>query len=1193
MTADVEIPDEVLHAHEQGNLVFFVGAGASVDDPSNLPSFRKLAEMLAHQAGVQFPDESAEKGGLQLDHFIGQLEARPQRFDAHEQTYKLLTRADSRPNSLHSDIVRLAGKSGAFRVVTTNYDNHLATAALELDVKIPDRWDAPALPMGDDFEGLVHLHGSVLQPPHHMILTDRDFGRAYLTDSWATRFLLRMFERFTVVFIGYSHDDTIMKYLASGLPSGTSARRYAFTDQDSDEKWGYLGITPIHYPVVDTEDGRDYSALPLALKEWVRRMDMGRTDHRARVADIVGGGRQLAPEDNDYLRARVLTEEGFRDFSEFTAELSVDSKLGWLQWMQGIPEFEGSFDPENASLESSRLGSWFAMNFVASPGLNDAALGVVQRYGQSMSRNLYRDACDASSRLGSEDAEAGRRWQTILATSINGRSMMSGIGDLAMYQSRGGACPLPVLRRMVRPHIELSASWPGLDGSSLATRPRGTISLAVNEYLATQQVASNVSDAVPDDLSLLTVFEDALLEAYDLLDGYMGPINFDPLAFNRSAIEPHGQDDIREPIDAILDGLRDCGQKAMQVRPGLPERWWGLGRPLFRRLALHLIAQDQNRGSDEKLRWVLDHGGLYAMALQHETFRVLKIAIPGASPATKRQVLGIAIAGPASTGDDGEHDQSRAYETYNLLGWLTDCDPGWTQALDAFYEQQEAHLNFRRREHPDFSHWMESGIVGSHPPMSVEDFIEMLEKGATEALAALVDREYSELSSTEPRWTDALDLVRSASEARPDLALELWDASLDRNDTGTKGEHLLNAIADGWGQAELGVNGLPVMNRLSSLLDDAGSANHLGYFLLQQMRVHVESLESEMLAAMRKLANDLWKAQGDAFAYAPEIEPLSSAPLWMNSWPGYLAQYWTIEIDRRWRQAGDDWTGLDDEEKHALHDLLSGNDAALDATQPALTGQLYFYFAADEEFASEYLLPLFDDEKRHSFAWEPFLLHARYSDRLLEAGLFDDSITEFGRLKDISDGRLREAFYRFVISVLTYSDTTDARREQLLNAAVLSDDGAYAASFAQAAVWVLRNRGIDGELIWSSWLRRYVQRRLDGVPGTPSSEEVSNLADLIPYLGKYVPEAVDAFRGHDAPLTRSVIHDVPDNVLESHPSEVVDYLAERIRKTPLSDPLVIHGIKRLIKQISDKIGPGEAQPLTHAATEIGLSDYEL
>lgn len=61
ITGDVELPDEILDAHERGELVFFVGAGASLGNPSNLPLFDSLAKKLA--TGVA-PILEARRTGL-------------------------------------------------------------------------------------------------------------------------------------------------------------------------------------------------------------------------------------------------------------------------------------------------------------------------------------------------------------------------------------------------------------------------------------------------------------------------------------------------------------------------------------------------------------------------------------------------------------------------------------------------------------------------------------------------------------------------------------------------------------------------------------------------------------------------------------------------------------------------------------------------------------------------------------------------------------------------------------------------------------------------------------------------------------------------------------------------------------------------------------------------------------------------
>ena len=109
--------------------------------------------------------------------------------DVHLRVRDLIGRAESQPNELHGAIVGLATASPTPRIVTTNYDRHLSTL---LPSGI-DEFEAPALPRGNDFRGLVYVHGSVRQHPSRLVVTKADFGRAYLSDGWAAPFLGRLF----------------------------------------------------------------------------------------------------------------------------------------------------------------------------------------------------------------------------------------------------------------------------------------------------------------------------------------------------------------------------------------------------------------------------------------------------------------------------------------------------------------------------------------------------------------------------------------------------------------------------------------------------------------------------------------------------------------------------------------------------------------------------------------------------------------------------------------------------------------------------------------------------------------------------------------------------------------------------------------------------------------------------------------
>src|SRR6185437_15710956 len=101
------------------------------------------------------------------------------------------------------------------------------------------------LPLGRDFRGLVYLHGS-LGRPEPLVLTDAEFGRAYLIDGYATRFLTEMFSEYVMLFVGYSHRDTVMQYMARAFIRAN--QRFAFSTPDEPPRWKQLGITSIVFP---------------------------------------------------------------------------------------------------------------------------------------------------------------------------------------------------------------------------------------------------------------------------------------------------------------------------------------------------------------------------------------------------------------------------------------------------------------------------------------------------------------------------------------------------------------------------------------------------------------------------------------------------------------------------------------------------------------------------------------------------------------------------------------------------------------------------------------------------------------------------------------------------------------------------------------------------------------------------------
>ncbi|MEI2815758.1 MAG: SIR2 family protein [Microthrixaceae bacterium] len=226
----------------------------------------------------------------------------------------------------------------------------------------------PALPVGHDFEGLVYLHGALSQE-RVRLRRDRQGLRPSTRISrrrGRRTFLQRMFQSYTALFIGYSHADVVMRYLARGL--GPNAARFALADRTSDTNWEALGIVPVWFEV---ENG-SWAQLSDTVQRWAERASMSLLDHRQRIAALVQSPPSAIPEDMSYLESLLGDVDTARLFTELA------STAEWLTWANTRPEFGRLFNDEAPDDVTRTLAYWYAERFVlSSEELNSAALDVL------------------------------------------------------------------------------------------------------------------------------------------------------------------------------------------------------------------------------------------------------------------------------------------------------------------------------------------------------------------------------------------------------------------------------------------------------------------------------------------------------------------------------------------------------------------------------------------------------------------------------------------------------------------------------------------------------------------------------------------------------------------------------------------------------------------------------------------------
>jgi hypothetical protein len=311
-----DLPDTLLEARDLGEVVFFCGAGISL--PAGLPDFGRLADKLLDELTAEASRRVREEG-QSLDYVFKEMvkEFGSAAVDrALAKALRTPRNADLRYHRAAIDLSR--GRDGVPKIVTTNFDLLFERVDRRLRSYVPP--SLPDLSQLQPIDGIVYLHGRLKRAAgirSGYVITSADFGRAYLAEGWAARFVRGLSERYTVVLLGYSANDPPMRYLLEGLNSrddpGRRSLIYAFAPEGSaaDESWRDKGVTVIAYEARD----RAHSGLWDSLFAWA---DAARDPEGWRAQQVALAQRQpadLKPFERGQVANLVSTAEGAQVFA--------------------------------------------------------------------------------------------------------------------------------------------------------------------------------------------------------------------------------------------------------------------------------------------------------------------------------------------------------------------------------------------------------------------------------------------------------------------------------------------------------------------------------------------------------------------------------------------------------------------------------------------------------------------------------------------------------------------------------------------------------------------------------------------------------------------------------------------------------------------------------------------------------------
>jgi hypothetical protein len=1078
ITKYIDLPDEIIEAQKNGELVIFAGAGISTPPPSNLPNFEKLAVAIARGF---FPYDDT----IPIDTFLGKLLNR--QIKVHEKAIELLTSEDSKPCSYHRNLFKLFGKN-QIKIVTTNFDDHFRSASDQIELPY---YTAPALPLGRDFTGVVHLHGSVTKRPQDLVLTDSDFGRAYFTDAWATNFLRGMFSNYVVLFIGFSANDPVIKYIARGLGSN-NRNRYAFTEEGLHDHWNHLQIKYIEYPRTR------HDLLEEAIEAWVIRTQMGVFEQRKLIKDIVEKPPEYNVVEESYISNQLKNHLGAQHFFELANDFQ------WVEWMYNNKSLDPLFNTECGLTPFKHMQARWFSSFLGNESEKMMKLimekDMVSTYlKQYLTRELYRKDVELSPN------EVGK-WFPVLLGHVNYHKHEDNIEYIAsnMEYPENKEQILILFDYLTRPITKYKRKF-SLSENNNDELVDIEIEVQGDTYwlgeIWRKSIYPNLDYfAIP--LMYILINQ---LQMVTLLLKATGHGKWDPVSFSRSAIEAHEQDRFLDSMDFVIDSCRDVLEYLIEVDSMLAlsfiNQFIISESKLLKRISIHGYKLIAEVPIDKKIVWLVNNNLLFMSDYKHEVYQLIKYIYSALSVKSKRSFLKyVTEEFDKKRADEDSNKDVVDYEEYNLYYWLTLSDDKCRLARRAHLNAKKKNKRFKVREYPDFTHW--SSIGGFSPITSNISVNKILSKDPSDAkdlkwLTTYKEEDHpfderegflavvTSAIATQHEW--GWKLLRRLASSPKMWKTDLWKAIL-------KGFKEINLSDDEWVE-------------ISKILVNHSNLNEFRYEVAYLFDNATNSHETNFelsISIIIKIFHKIFNSVQDSDIFSVE-DALTQA---INHPVGKFTEFFCYVYIQVSNEEKANKKILDEIKINIFSRLVNQSDEKSQMGKIILANRLHIFLTIDEDWSKKNLIPLFDvtiDIEMAKMAWNAYATYGgKWNERILES-LFPKLLLILPISNELNT-HTRESIYRLSASLLFYStEFSEPLRNYFLTTGN-EDQFILLTNELSRSLEQLEVKAI--EQAWGEWLSKYLRFRLENFPVVMSDEELSEIIEWLPSLEAVIEDFV-------------------------------------------------------------------------------------
>lgn len=1086
----IEFPEPVLSALAGDSLVVFAGAGVSMGPPSSLPSFEQLSRRIA--------------GGIEptkpLDRFLGMQVHRG--VHVHERAAEFVSPRDSQPNDLHRYLLGLFRRAEDVRLVTTNFDSHFESAAHDVFGRCPDLYDAPALPLGYRFRGLVYIHGSVRRPDG-LVVTDSDFGRAYLTEGWARRFLVDLFEKFTVMFVGYSHTDPAMTYLARALPPHRLAGRFALVERSEDPAtWQLLGIEPIAFE--REESSRPFSCLYDGVRILGEFTQRGLLEWRERIAVIADAGppndQETVHEVEYLLKARHTT----------AALLDVVRGPLWATWFFERHHLRRLFTSEDLGEIDLQFAGWVAA--VLAEECPQTLFWMIARSRQGLHPHLWLLLFHAveSQRVAHQGDDTLARWASLLVANPPVNVDQYLLARLCSFCMR---VDLPHLGlRVFAKMTEYVGQLRHTSGGSASTQDQARLTW-VHALSAELRLIVEVWNAHVRPLldrfavELLSLATDRFHAAYLDASIWNGPVQASrELDRMRVAVEPHEQEHYSDGLSLLVDIAREALASLASTQRAAFDAWLAKHEasevPILRRLVTHSVGAYSGLTADERLVWLLLRKDLYSHLEYHEIRRLAVVAFASASEHARERFVQKILAGPPSSAP-GFPRPARERRVFDWLVLLEEHRPDCQYTAAGLNPIKNKYPEWRPGRYRDLTSWIEGPTdVLPRSPWSIEELLGTAPLDQLERLVAFADDGFDKPS----RYGLLCECRKAAGECvewgldllRALVARELWASDL--------WEHVLVGVMDSDPPSEQVQLLLELVSDSRILPQQKKVLGHLLVSLVSRQPAPGD-------AGLFELANVIAARLAEHALSQAEV---SSDPIQPDQWLnrayneviGLVCRFWAetirhgLESDLRW------FARFREYHREQLTKLVRPLSQSAGLGRAVLAGYAQILYSWDVDWAKENVIPWFADLDPCVFAqaWDGFLFSGGMQ-AALGADLLPTFVSATARVwYALPSRRGRVIEHLAGLAVHVSPDPREGLLAVFLSVASPDDRRLFAMRFGSRLRQVSTDKRAS---LWEKWLHSYWRDRVQGVPFPLAPVEVGQMVGWLAYLGNAYPEAVD------------------------------------------------------------------------------------